>query len=221
MINVVYGVFNAAGGGGGFTPAYYTPNSFTSGWANPENAYDGTGVAQGSNTGTTTNPNNGAFEYTSSEVVETYGFASLTGFSQIQINGNFNFELTSAATQYLAGSGDPEIIPPQYVRGTAQFLVQLSTNGGDSGGTWTTIELRNKNTSGNPPVGGTVSGSAQSFNSTINSGSAIALPANLNSLKIRLISRVFAEGYRNSDGNLYEATGLSENQVYDMTVYVS
>ena len=219
MINVVYGVFNTAVGGGGFTPAYYTPTSYTGGWGSPENAYDGTGVAQGSNTGTSTNPANEQFESTSSEVVETYSFASLTGFSQIQINGSFNFDLTSAATQYLAGSGDPVIDPPQYVKGTAQFLVQVSTNGGDSGGTWTTIELRNKNTSGN--VGGNSAGSAQSFNSTINSGSAIALPANLSSLKIRLISRVFAQGYRNSDGNLYEATGLSENQVYDMTVYLS
>ena len=221
MINVVYGVFNGSAGSGGFTPAYYTPTSFTGGWGDPSNAYDGTGVAQGSNTGTATNPDNNQFEDTSSEVVETYSFASLTGFSQIQINGSFNFDLTSAATQYLAGSGDPEINPPQYVRGTAQFLVQVSTNGGDSGGTWTTIELRNKNTAGNPPVGGNSAGSAQSFNSTINSSSAIALPANLSSLKIRLISKVFAQGYRNSDGNLYEATGLSENQVYDMTVYVS
>jgi len=221
MINVAFGVFNgSSGGGGGFSPAYYTPTSFTGGWGSPENAYDGTGVAQGSNTGTSTNPNNGAFESTSSEVVETYSFASITGFSQIQINGSFNFDLTSAATQYTTGSQDQFF--QDYVKGTAQFLVQVSTNGGDSGGTWTTIELRNKNTSGiNPPVGGNSAGSAQSFNSTINSASAIALPANLSLLKIRLISRVFAEGYRNSDGTLYEATGLSENQVYDMTVYVS
>jgi hypothetical protein len=216
MINVGYGVFNTAGGGGGFTPAYYTPDSYLPiVWANPENAYDGTGVATGANTGTTVNPNNGAFESASTQVAQTYNFGSVTGFSQIQINGDYGYELTSAATQYTTGSEDPFF--QGYVTGTAQFSVQVST---DNGSTWTTIELRNKNTVGNPPVGGTDSGS-DTFTSTINSGSVIALPANLNLLKIRLISAISANGYRNSDGVLYEATGLSENNVSNMTVYVS
>lgn len=218
MINVAFGVFNGSSGSGGFTPAYYTPDSYLPiVWANPENAYDGTGVATGANTGTTVNPDNTQFESASTQVAQTYNFGSVTGFSQIEINGDYGYELTSAATQWQAGSQDPQPDPPQYVTGSAQFLVQVST---DNGSTWATIELRNKNTVGNPPVGGTDSGS-DTFTTTINSGSAIALPANLNLLKIKLISLINARGYRNSDGVLYEATGLSENNVSNMTVYVS
>ena len=100
MINVAYGVFNTAGGGGGFTPAYYTPTSFTGGWANPENAYDGSGVATGTQStidmSSTTAGNFGSNEST---VDETYSFASLTGFSQIVIGGTYDYDLTSAAIQ--------------------------------------------------------------------------------------------------------------------------
>ena len=224
MINVVYGVFNTAGGGGGFTPAYYTPTSYTGGWANPENAYDGTGVATGTqSTIDMSSTTAGNFGTNESTVDETYSFASLTGFSQIVIGGTYDYDLTSAATQYTTGSLDPFF--QGYVTGIARFLVQISVDGGS---TYTTIELKNCPTlpPGNSPSGQNLTGTTQPFNSTINSGSAIALPANLNLLKIRLSSYVSANAYRGNDeggtpNTLYEASGVSQNSVYNMTVYLS
>jgi hypothetical protein len=223
MINVGYGVFNTAGGGGGFTPAYYTPTSYTGGWANPENAYDGSGVATGTQSTldmSSTSP--GSLTEDESSVDETYSFASTTGFSQIVIAGTYDYDLTSDAIQYTSGSEDP--FYQGYRTGIAQFLVQISVDGGS---TYATIELKNCPTlpPGNAPSGQNLTGTTQPFNSTINSASAIALPANLNLLKIRLRSFVTAQAYRANDGGspntLYAASGVSQNSVYNMTVYVS
>lgn len=220
MLNLGYGVFNATGGGGGFTPAYYTPSSYTGGWSSPENAYDGSGVATGvQSTIDMSSCTNGNYLFSDSSVSETYSFASVTGFSQIQINGTYDYELTSAATQYTTGSEDP--FYQGYVTGTAQFVVEVSTDGGSN---FYAIELVNCNTLPPPlsPSGQTISGSSQSFNATIISSTPqYPLPADLSSLKIRLRSYVTANAYRNSDGVLYSASGVSDNAVYNMTVYVS
>lgn len=224
MINVVYGVFNTAVGGGGFTPAYYTPTSYTGGWANPENAFDGSGVAMGTQSSLDMSSTTaGSLTEDESTVDETYSFASLTGFSQIVIGGTYDYDLTSAAIQYTTGSNDQFF--QGYRTGIARFLVQVSVDGGS---TYATIELKNCPTQppGNAPSGQNLTGTTQPFNSTINSGSAIALPANLNLLKIRLSSYVSAQAYRASDeggtpNTLYEASGVSQNSVYNMTVYVS
>lgn len=226
MINVGYGVFNTADGGGGFTPAYYTPTSYTGGWGSPENAFDGTGVATGvQSTIDMSSTTAGNFGFNDSSVDETYSFASTTGFSQIVIGGTYDYDLTSAATQYTVGSADPNPSFTGYVTGIAQFLVKVSVDGGS---TYATIELKNCPVlpPGISPSGQNLTGSNQPFNLTINSASAIALPANLNLLKIRLSSYVSAQAYRaldegGSPNTLYTASGLSDNAVYNMTVYVS
>lgn len=222
MLNLAYGVFNVVSGGG-FTPAYYTPTSYTGGWSNPENAYDGSGVATGvQSTIDMSSCTAGNFLFNESSVDETYSFASTTGFSQIIIAGTYDYDLTSAATQYTTGSEDPFF--QGYVTGIAQFLVQVSTDGGSN---YTTIELRNCPTlpPALSPSGQNLTGTGLTFGATINSGSAIALPANLNDLKIRLRSYVTANAYRANDGGspntLYDASGVSDNDVYNMTVYVS
>ena len=224
MLNLAYGVFNVAGGGGGFTPAYYTPTSYTGGWSSPENAYDGSGVATGvQSTIDMSSCTAGGFLFNDSSVDETYSFASTTGFSQIIIAGTYDYDLTSAATQYTTGSEDPFF--QGYVTGIAQFLVQVSTDGGSN---YTTIELRNCPTlpPAQSPSGQNLTGTGLTFGATINASSAIALPANLSSLKIRLRSYVTAQAYRANDeggspNTLYDASGLSDNDVYNMTVYVS
>ena len=164
----------------------------------------------------------GNFLFNDSSVDETYSFASTTGFSQIIIAGTYDYDLTSAATQYTTGSEDPFF--QGYVTGIAQFLVQVSTDGGSN---YTTIELRNCPTlpPAQSPSGQNLTGTGLTFGATINSGSAIALPANLSSLKIRLRGYVTANAYRANDGGspntLYDASGVSDNDVYNMTVYVS
>jgi len=222
MLNLAYGVFNVVSGGG-FTPAYYTPTSSAGGWANPENAYDGTGVATGvQSTLDMSSCLPGAFLSSESSVDETYSFVSLTGFSQIVIAGSYGYELTSAATQFTTGS--LEIPNTGYVTGIARFRVEVSTNGG---GAWSTIEQINCNTlpPGISPTGQTITGSG-TFGATIYSGGPIALPVNLNSLQIRLSSYVTANARRAEDeggtpNTLYVASGLAENNVSNMTVYVS
>lgn len=218
MIIPVFGVYNAgSGGGGGFTPAYYTPTSYAGGWTNPENFYDGSGVTSGSQLGVQATVSQGNIGSTSTNTDETYSFASSTGFSQIVIAGSYTYELTSAATQYTSGSGDPFF--QGYVTATALMNIQVST---DAGSNYTNIATQICNTVGGHlnPSGQLITGSS-SFSATINSGSAIALPANLSSLKIRL--RVTGNGgtYRNTDDVYYDALALAEGTVSAGTIYLS
>lgn len=222
MITIGYGVFNGTSGGGGGFSNPYLPSSYTGSWADPENAYDGSGSATGGNTGLTLNPSAGNFDSGSTTVSETYSYGSETGFSQIVIAGTYDYDLTSDAVQYTTGSQDPFF--QGYVTGVAYFYVDVSTDGGSN---WTTIETRACNTTGGglSPSGQNLTGSNQSFNATLTSGTTPAIPANLSSLKIRFRSYITANAYRANDGGspdtLYNATGLSTNLVRNMTVTLS